>query len=109
MPDFFIDMQKIEVLIYQAIYKRAQELPVLSRSGWFRGLRCVALIGVFFKLDAYRAIAIKTGGTVQLRSRYDKDFAGCFLSIAISHTALRPNCLGTYRLVSITPFPNFLR
>ncbi len=31
------------------------------------------------KLDGYRAIAFKSGGTVRLRSRNDKDFGGRYL------------------------------
>src|SRR5688572_16744325 len=31
---------------------------------------------VELKLDGYRALAIKTGGTVQLRSRNNNDFSG---------------------------------
>src|SRR5690242_6940581 len=35
------------------------------------------------KLDGYRAIAIKTGRTLQLRSRNDKDFSARFPLIVI--------------------------
>jgi DNA ligase D-like protein (predicted ligase) len=40
------------------------------------------------KLDGYRAIAIKTGGTVRLRSRNDKDFNGKYPGIARALAAL---------------------
>ena len=34
------------------------------------------------KLDGYRALAIKTGGKVQLRSRNDNDFTERYSSVA---------------------------
>ena len=34
------------------------------------------------KFDGYRALAIESGGRVQLRSRNDNDFAGRYSSIA---------------------------
>jgi bifunctional non-homologous end joining protein LigD len=40
------------------------------------------------KLDGYRAIAMKTGGTVQLRSRNDKDFTARFPFIVMGLAAL---------------------
>jgi ATP-dependent DNA ligase len=42
------------------------------------------------KLDGYRAIAIKTGRRVQLRSRNDKDFSGRFPGVVAGLAAL-PN------------------
>jgi len=43
---------------------RSEELP--DDDAWLKEL----------KLDGYRALAIKTGGNVQLRSRNDNDFTG---------------------------------
>jgi ATP-dependent DNA ligase len=40
------------------------------------------------KLDGYRAIAIKSGGRVRLRSRNDKDFAGKYPLIARAFAGL---------------------
>src|SRR5258705_8697426 len=40
------------------------------------------------KLDGYRAIAFKSGGRVQLRSRNDKDFNGKYPSIVKALAAL---------------------
>jgi bifunctional non-homologous end joining protein LigD len=41
------------------------------------------LIGLYeIKLDGYRALAIKSGGKVQLRSRNDNDFTERYSSIA---------------------------
>lgn len=40
------------------------------------------------KVDGYRALGIKTGGTVRLRSRNDKDFNKKYLGIAGALTAL---------------------
>jgi ATP-dependent DNA ligase len=40
------------------------------------------------KLDGYRAIGIKTGGTVRLRSRNDKDFNGKYPRVARALEAL---------------------
>jgi ATP-dependent DNA ligase len=40
------------------------------------------------KLDGYRAIGVKTGGTVRLRSRNDKDFAQKYPGIARALAAL---------------------
>ena len=36
---------------------------------------------VELKLDGYRSVAIKTGGTVKLRSRNDKDFTARYASL----------------------------
>ena len=40
------------------------------------------------KLDGYRALAIKSGGKVQLRSRNDNDFTGRYSSIAAALGAM---------------------
>ena len=40
------------------------------------------------KLDGYRALAIKTGGKVQLRSRNDNDFTERYSSIAAALRAV---------------------
>jgi ATP-dependent DNA ligase len=40
------------------------------------------------KLDGYRAVAMKTGGEVRLRSRNDKDFNAKYSGIAKALTAL---------------------
>jgi len=40
------------------------------------------------KLDGYRALAIKTGGTVRLRSRDDRDFNRKYPTIALALVAL---------------------
>ena len=41
------------------------------------------------KLDGYRALAIKSGGKVQLRSRNDNDFTDRFSSIAAALRTVR--------------------
>jgi ATP-dependent DNA ligase len=43
------------------------------------------------KLDGYRAIALKTGGKVQLRSRNDNDFSGQYPSIIEALRAMPDN------------------
>jgi bifunctional non-homologous end joining protein LigD len=40
------------------------------------------------KLDGFRAVAIKSGGRVRLRSRNDKNFATKYPAIALALTAL---------------------
>src|SRR4051794_31900292 len=40
------------------------------------------------KLDGYRALGIKTGGAIRLRSRNDNDFTGAYPSIAKALTTL---------------------
>jgi bifunctional non-homologous end joining protein LigD len=40
------------------------------------------------KLDGYRAIAFKSGGRVQLRSRNDKDFGGKYPAIVKALSAM---------------------
>jgi len=40
------------------------------------------------KLDGYRAIAFKSGGTVHLRSRTDKDFSGKYPAIVMALSAM---------------------
>ena len=62
--------QKVKgAFIQPMLLLRSSELP--DGEEWLHEL----------KLDGYRALAIKTGGEVQLRSRNDKDFSGRFPSI----------------------------
>jgi ATP-dependent DNA ligase len=52
---------------------------------------------VELKLDGYRALAIKTGGRVQLRSRNNKDFNGSYPAVVKSLSAMpltRPSSTG---------------
>jgi ATP-dependent DNA ligase len=58
------------------LLQRADKLP--EGSGWIHEL----------KLDGYRAIAFKSGGKVQLRSRNDNDFAVRYPGIAKALKAL---------------------
>ena len=57
---------------------RSEELP--DDDAWLKEL----------KLDGYRALAIKTGGNVQLRSRNNNDFTGRYPAI-VSALAKLPN------------------
>jgi ATP-dependent DNA ligase len=53
------------------------------------------------KLDGYRAIAIKTGRTVQLRSRNDKDFGDRFPDVRAALTALPADTVIDGELVAL--------
>jgi ATP-dependent DNA ligase len=55
------------------------------------------------KLDCYRAIAIKTGGTVRLRSRNDKDFNGKYPAIALALSALPDKTAVDGEVVALGP------
>jgi bifunctional non-homologous end joining protein LigD len=52
------------------------------------------------KLDGYRALAIKTGGRVKLRSRNDNDFNGRYPAIVNALSAMPEFPVGvTHRLI----------
>jgi bifunctional non-homologous end joining protein LigD len=55
------------------------------------------------KLDGYRALAIKTGGLVRLRSRNDKDFNGKYPVIAKALGALPDETVVDGEVVALDP------
>ena len=69
----------------------AETLP--EGSGWIYEL----------KLDGYRALGIKTGGTVRLRSRNDKDFNGKYPAIAQALAALPDETVVDGEVVALAP------
>jgi len=55
------------------------------------------------KLDGYRALAIKTGGTVRLRSRNDKDFNRKYPRIAKALGALPDETMVDAEAIALDP------
>jgi bifunctional non-homologous end joining protein LigD len=59
------------------------------------------------KLDGYRAVAFKTGGQVQLRSRNDSDFTRRYAAVSAIPPHLRSKSLGVLKttVARNTSFP----
>src|SRR3954466_112399 len=55
------------------------------------------------KLDGYRAIAFKSGGRVQLRSRNDKDFGGKYPAIVKALSAMPDETVIDVLVVTAAP------
>src|SRR6185295_1597654 len=55
------------------------------------------------KLDGYRAIAFKFAGSVQLRSRNDKDFGGKYLAIVEALAVMPDETVIDGELVPVDP------
>src|SRR5262249_1931175 len=70
---------------------RTEKLP--DGPGWLHEL----------KFDGYRALAIKTGGKVQLRSRNDNDFNGRYPAIVKSLAAMPDDTVIDGEVVALGP------